>query len=39
VPVLNYRMRYRPDVKSPIYLDNNIVNGDSIDRRIEIKPI
>jgi hypothetical protein len=32
-------MRYRPDVESPKYLDNNIVNGDLVDQRIEIKPI
>jgi len=32
-------MRYRPDVKSPKYLDINIVNGDLVDHRIEIKPI
>jgi hypothetical protein len=30
-------MRYLPDVKSPIYLENNIVNGDLVDHRIEIK--
>jgi hypothetical protein len=34
-----YRMRYLPDVNSPKYLENNIVNGDLVDYRIKIKHI